>query len=355
MITIDKHKVTTIGMEKDKSRRHYLEPFAKLNNDNRDTFSTTYNENKAVLKQILDNGLHLSCTAGYMGGQCSGGHKYLKAIFCGKEWCENCGVDGSPVHLRRLGRWIPKAEQMGSLGYFVITIPENVRQFYKCRKKLTAFRTYLKRKLQRDGYRRGLIRFHWFGDCKYCKSKGCRYCKHTGMSNKWNPHLNFIVDGGYIGEQAFNIYSESFRNDLKAYFKKNDGIEVNETVFHYSYVKASETKRRMHLLKYVTRSTHRNYVKEIAELLKGYRTSSTWGSWKFKKVINTQNSNLVNVTNNVCPCCGEKITWDAGEYITDQVTGQTSYKRKLLKAKQLSGFELTHIEAGYYIINHINQ
>jgi len=360
MEVYNNHKVTTISWEKDKARANYLEPIAKVHNelrpvkqgpDKRNEFATTFQENRQTLKNLLNEGLTLSCTAGYLQGSCSGGHKFLKAVFCGKEWCENCGQDGSPVHLRRLGRWIPKAEQMNGLGYYVITMPKEIRAFYMDRNKLSEFRKYITRKLQREGYNRGLVRWHWFGDCRHCKAHGCRYCRNTGMSNQWHPHLNIIVDGGYISKKIFEAQSEKFKAELISYFKKHTGSEVNEVVFHYSYVKGSDNKKRMHLLKYVTRSTHRNYNKQIAELLKGYRTTSTWGKWKFKKVVKTEESELVNITNNVCPCCAEKITWHCGQYVTDQITGQTKYKREILRLHQVGDIsKMKHIEAGYYLL-----
>lgn len=344
--------LTTITIERHKRRSNYLEPIAKLNTnpDRRDEFKNSYQENKAVLKSLLDAGLTLSCTAGYIKGGCNGGHKFLKAVFCGKEWCENCGQDGSPTHLRRIGRWIPKVEQIKSLGYYVITIPQELREYYKDPKNLSKFRLYIKRKFQRDGFNRGLIRWHWFGDCKHCKGHGCRFCRMTGISNKYHPHLNILVDGGYISKKDFESKSEKFRDELIAYFKKNTGIGCDDAVYHYSYIKGKDYKRKMHLLKYVTRSTHRNYNKQIAEALKGYRTSSTWGAWKFKKVVKTENSDLVNVTNNVCPCCGEGIVWDCGSYVVDQVTGLSKYKRSILRPKDVGDMaNFTHITAGYYL------
>lgn len=345
---------TTIQFEKDKAGSYYPESFAKVNNGslkyNRNKFNTSYNENKAILKEILDQGLTLSCTAGYIQGGCSKGTNYLKAVFCGKEWCENCGQDGSPVHLRRLGRWIPKADQFKNLGYLVITIPEEARQFFKDKKSLTEFRTYIKRKLQRDGYDKGLIRYHYFGDCKSCKSEGCRYCRFTGINAKYHPHLNVIVDSGFIKKSEFEKYAEYFRADLSKFFEKKTKLKGLEGNLHYSYVKGTNSAKKMHLLKYVTRSTHRNYVKEIAENLKGFRTTSCWGKYDHKVEVKTENSDLVNLTNGKCLCCGEKIKWDTGYYVTDLVTGQMKYKRTIIKPDKIP-INIKHITAGYYIIN----
>ncbi len=112
----------------------------------------------------------------------------------------------------------------------------------------------------------------------------------------------------------------------------------------------SNSAKKMHLLKYVTRSTHRNYVKEIAENLKGFRTTSCWGKYDHKVEVKTENSDLVNLTNGKCLCCGEKIKWDTGYYITDLVTGESKYKRTIIKPDKIP-INIKHITAGYYIIN----
>jgi len=266
MLVIDNKVVTNISTERAKRFGAYPDSFTKLHNREakepaRDEFTRGFTLNKELFKTILDSGATLSCTAGYFRGGCVNGHKFVKAVFCGREWCESCGQDGSPVHLRRMARWMPKVKQIDSMAYMVITIPEEVRSFFKTKESLSDFRTFVKRRLQRDGYKRGLIRYHYFGDCKLCKAKGCHYCNSTGISAKYHPHLNVFVEGGKIAHKDFQLKFADLRESLSQYFKSVSGIKGLQGNVHYQYTDSAAKK--MHLLKYVTRSTHRNYVKAI--------------------------------------------------------------------------------------------
>ncbi|GAI45337.1 unnamed protein product, partial [marine sediment metagenome] len=67
----------------------------------------------------------------FIAGECQNGHRFAKELVCGKEWCEVCGEDGSVAHLRRFARWLPKVQQLGVMGYFVFTIPQELRSKYR--------------------------------------------------------------------------------------------------------------------------------------------------------------------------------------------------------------------------------
>lgn len=341
--------LTTISQQRQKRRALYPEVFTKTHNASpqKPHFANNYRVNKEIFETTLNAGLTFSCTAGYIKGQCQGGNVFLKAVFCGREWCDNCGRDGSPSHQRRIARWIPKAEQIKSMAYIVITIPEAIRDNFKNKKALTDFRTYVKRKLQRDGYGRGLIRWHYFGDCQRCKGGGCYHCNDSGTSNKYHPHLNILTDGGRIKRADFIKYMETWRHDLGRYFDKVSSTSGQIGIINYQFTR--NQYKKAHLLKYVTRATHRNFNKEIATALNGYRTTSTWGKWKTKTNLKTENTNLVNLERNLCPCCKKPLTWQAGHYITDLATGEIKYKRRLISAKELQPDKLKHLAAGYYI------
>lgn len=363
--TADIQTVTTIENERYKIRRPYPELFAKTHNrtpavepaiklPGRDQFSASFKFHKELFETILNNGARLSCTAGYIAGHCARGHKFVKAVFCGREWCPSCGQDGSPAHLRRIARWMPKISQMPQVGYFVITIPEVARPWFTKPEQLTDFRTFIKRKLQRDGYGRGLIRWHLFGDCKSCNGKGCRFCEYTGAGTKYHPHLNILVEGGKIKKADFAQYFPAFRKSLSAYFKRVTGLDDLPGVVNYQYT--NEAGKKMHLMKYITRSTHRIFNKEIAENLKGYRITSSWGKWsKVTEQPRGEYSDLISIENNICPCCAEAITWDVG-YWKQDAAGKQVYKRKLQKFTiRGPGERAEHIKAGYYIIHEIEK
>lgn len=359
---IDSQVVTTIKVERERGRGLYPDSLAKTHNaptaPSRNDFKTNFAINKTLFESILNNGLTLSCNVGYIKGNCVNGHRYLKAVFCGKEWCENCGQDGSPSHIRRMGRWMPKINQMQSMGYLVITIPEAAREHFKTPEALTDFRTFVKRKLQRDGYKRGLIRYHYFGDCNKCNGRGCIDCKGTAVSSKYHPHLNVFIEGGAIPKARFKKYFGEWRKSLQTFFYKYTGIDNLTGNLHYQHTTIDAKKT--HLLKYVTRATHRNFNKEIAKNLKGYRTTSTWGKWEKGNHHAAPEAGgqeditpeLINIVNGICPCCAEPIKWDTGYYVDNPDTGGKKYKRTIVRLKQLKlpGYDMEHIQAGYYIL-----
>ena len=59
---------------------------------------------------------------------------------------------------------MPKARQLRSMGYLVVTIPPELRQQYRDTQELSHLGTALKRGLPRLSFGRGLYRVHWFGE-----------------------------------------------------------------------------------------------------------------------------------------------------------------------------------------------
>jgi len=252
------------------------------------------------------------CAGLFLTGRCGGSHKHLKAILCCKEWCPDCGAIDSMAHRRRIHRWHAKVECIKSLGYMVITIPAELREHYTSQAQLSEFRTYIKRKLQRveitgkcterrtpysyivksgkykgkrragvrkefSGYMRGLMRWHYAGDCKKCKGEGCEECKFTGAGWQWHPHLNILIEEGFIAPPVLN----KFKKEITNYFRKKHESTTAKAVVNYSYRQSAAEKA--HTLRYVTRATLRIYKKEHAERIHGYHGGSTWGRWEDAK------------------------------------------------------------------------
>jgi ribosomal protein S8 len=253
------------------------------------------------------------CSPGYISGACAGGHKFAAPFLCGKEYCQDCGKDGSPIHARRLARWSGLAASFNVLGYLVFTFPETVRFLFMDKKVLADYRYQLRRKLTRLGYKKGLARWHFFGDCQHCNASGCFECNNTGASKEFNPHLNVFIDQGYIKDL------ESFTADLsrwqKGYIlgqlrseiakrnllleKYGDSIsnksqlweelgalnvliaEQTKTSYVINFSYTSDPKKITNRLKYVLRSTFRIYNTEIKENLHNFRNCIRWG---FSKV-----------------------------------------------------------------------
>lgn len=273
------------------------------------------------------------CAKGFLKGECEQGHGFAKIMLCNKEYCPECGKKNSWIHKRRIARWWGNVLQMKTLGYLVLTIPEELRETYKDKKQLTELRTYAKRKLQREGYSRGLIRFHFAGDCRNCQGseEGCKECNFTGASNVWAPHLNIFIEEGFLQKETL----ERWRKELATYFNKRHRGSLKKPVegnLHYNYTRKQGGK--VHKLKYVTRATWRfsgyGYEKET-EVLKGFRVSSQWG--KFQKSPEVRKSNLVHFVNNECPCCKTKIRWGGYVSSSDFLGGSLN---------------LVHIEGGFY-------
>lgn len=284
------------------------------------------------------------CTTGFLFGECSNAHTWARAQLCNKEWCPDCGAKNSYVHKQRIARWWDKIMQMKNCGYMVVTIPDQVRDHFKNKKLLSEFRTYFKRKLQREGFDRGLSRYHWAGDCEACKGKGaetgCLFCDCTGASREWKPHLNFLIEGKFIPKEDL----ERWRTDLGLYFKKRfpDAFKGSDPMGNIYYNYGTTPGYKIHKLKYVTRATwrfgDRYHYGDILDVIKGFRCSSSWG--KFEKTDLKRKSPLVHFVNNTCPCCKEPIKWGGIKRMNDFIFGS---------------FNLFHVEGGYYRVQKIGE
>jgi hypothetical protein len=101
---------------------------------------------------------------------------------------------------------------------------------------------------------RGLLRWHWFGDIN---------------EGHYNPHLNILVDGGYLAPERLD--------ELKSQLR--DVLHVPDLIVNYSFARAASKK--YHLVEYVTRPTFVNYDWDpyLANELYGFRNQRWWGRW----------------------------------------------------------------------------
>jgi len=235
----------------------------------------------------------------FIGAECINGHRFAKEITCGKEWCVVCGEDDSAAHNRRFARWLPKTQQFEVMGYFVFTIPQELRAKYRTKKALSKLGHKTQELLKGFGYSRGLRRWHWFGD----------------RSTKYHPHLNVLVDGGFVPSRKLDAIKRNYASLLGA-----DMADVN---YHYRM----SAGKIIHTLKYVCRSTFRDYEwdTDLALELRGFRNMVVWGRglwdgkpcWqlddlkgKAKKEVEGMDIEAINsLAAGKCPCCGEPIKW----------------------------------------------
>ena len=276
---------------------------------------TSYATGKEYFNSRFSRGDIPRCSPGYISGNCAGGHKFAAPFLCGKEYCKDCGRDGSPIHARRLQRWADIADSFKSLGYLVFTFPEATRFLFLDAKLMANYRYELRRKLARLGYKKGLARWHFFGDCSHCTGYGCPECNNTGAGKNFNPHLNVFIDSGYIENlEAFkedlsrwqrgwivnklreeikkrNLLLEKYGNsidnlgqiweELGAINVLIDQQKAAKYVINYGYT--SDKKKKINRLKYVLRSTFRIYNHDIKDALHNFRNCIRWGCGKIKR------------------------------------------------------------------------
>ena len=288
--------------------------------------------------------LYTSCLAGYVTGKCTKGHYKAKQILCGKEWCTCCGEKNSAIHLRRIARW-QKVRDLDELGYFVFTIPMQYRKHMYEKKELSAFYKYVKRLLAETyGFSRGVARWHWLGDCKECGGDGCEKCRYTGAAKKWHPHLNVIVESGFIPTRASAdaLSLEKLKTLTARWLARRYGVAQapKKTVINYQYT--TEEQKKNHIINYVTRATMRHsHLNKIRETIYKFRASNSWGKWD--KV--EPKSDLAHLENNCCNTCakegnkGVPVVWEKFRNLAE-VSQYLSY-----------GFEV--VDGGYLDLNYI--
>ena len=192
---------------------------------------------------------------------------------------------------------------MERAGYFIFTIPEEMREVYREKEKLSELRTYLRRKLKRvyPGLR-AVTRWHWFGDQDLVK---------------YHPHLNILVDGlQKVNKETL----EEIKFDYKRALEKFTGIQIDKKVDVYYHFLTTK-KRICHVLRYISRPSFLIYQKNLAMELKGYRNTTIWGKfreltlgemerWAIQRESNTEISKeTLLLANNICPCCGGQVRW----------------------------------------------
>jgi hypothetical protein len=220
-------------------------------------------------------------------------------LFCGREWCPFCGQEWSPAHQRRFSRWLQKGFQMTSMGYFVFTLPVEQRGKYRTKKALSQLGHDIQELLKRYGYKRGLRRWHYFGD----------------KSPEYHPHLNVIVDGGWLAPDSVKEIRREYAVLL--------GVNIVDVFYRYRKTAVAKT----HCLKYVTRATFKDceWDYELATNLRGFVNMVSWGRGKWnmpaawslddlkgeaRKEIEGVDIKAVNsLESGECPKCHSPIAW----------------------------------------------
>jgi len=210
--------------------------------------------------------LELSCPSWAILGECDEGHHYAKELICAREWCRSCGGHQGKAHQRRKAAWLPRASQLRMMGYFVITIPPELRERFRSLEALRAFGKAIKRVMKRHGFSRGLRRWHWFGE------------DHPGHGLQgdgmpvYHPHLNLLVEAGWLPASKLEAIRRSVAKVLQ--------VGLGRVNVHYTY--GSSVAEKLHMVKYVLRPTfeHWEWDPEMAHRVIGFRHMLPWGTWK---------------------------------------------------------------------------
>ncbi len=350
-----------------------------------------------------------SCGAWAVLSECeSGQHHFAKRLYCGREWCEVCGQDGSAAHRRRQARLLPKMQQVGTLGYLVVEFPDMVRRVgarglhpdldggdlvpgwcYSRADLRETTNTIVEvlagkrgaggRGSKRKGgfFGRGLGRWHWFGDKK---------------AGKWNPHLNILLDFDSLleaareeaapgiaalkvqlqaGNQTQRVRKELAGIDL--YEKRRSGympkplleriqaalraaLNCPDLIVHYSY--KDKPGQIVQTVRYVTRATFRQYdwSPYMAEELWNFRNARWWGSWNSEPAWELAQAEgegadvkglaaVVNLQAGVCPDCGQPLK----ALRHDHIRGRPVYWTQPIDSVYLDIWKAQEIAgSGYY-------
>ncbi|MBT9141578.1 MAG: hypothetical protein DDT30_02178 [Dehalococcoidia bacterium] len=227
------------------------------------------------------------CAKWFSIGKCENGHRFAKVHLCGKEWCPTCGAKGSWIHNRRFSRWLVKAQQMEDIGYFVIEWPVASRPGLRSKQALADMGKRVKGAFQALGFDRGLRRWHFFGE----------------HGDKFNPHINVLVESAYLPKQCLE--------DIKVYLRLV--LDEPDLIVNYSY--RQSVAEKVHTLKYVTRATFVDLSWDpwIANDLYNFQNSNYWGKWNDDPVweMNHEQKGVKALESGKCPHCGMLIRWDS--------------------------------------------
>lgn len=262
---------------------------------------------KLKLQAVPDNYDKYGCRRGYLVGYTSD-KVWFKSIQCGREWCQWCGQDYSITHQRRVMNAWPKVLGMkgSEIGYLVITVPAELRQFMKDRDKLADFKRYWKRKLKRGTtWKKGveykgqmhLVPMHWKVD------QGFMRWHWAGEDyTTWKPHLNILIPAGYLHPNLIRQLKIDFCKWMQKRYKLEKPPVSN---IYYGYTK-NEAKKR-HLLNYITRPTLKTKPdKELEKVLYNLKNTDFFGEIEKVEPTSTDYAALVK---NVDLETGELIAW----------------------------------------------
>ena len=239
---------------------------------------------------------------------------------------------------------LDKTTQMEGMGYWVVEWPLVSRDGLKTQEALSCAGKMVRKTMKDLGFERGLSRWHWFGE----------------QSDRYNPHLNVLVDGKHIP------LSKLERMKAKLRYALNEP----SLIVHYSY---RQTPGEMvHTLKYITRATFLDAKWDIplALELRGFRNQSWWGANKWtneakwsmddlegeakKEVEDVDVKAIESLGKGISPKTGGKIHWGKPLPIETLHGGELDIEVGSLKVKlKMPGLKRRSLGAGYYELERV--
>lgn len=276
----------------------------------------------------LEVNCHNNYDAFFIPGHCENHHQLGKKIVCGKEWCPVCGKHGSTAHGRRMVRLLDKIQTFKRMRYGVFTIPQGLRPYFRTKESLKLLRTRTRELLKKQGFDRGVMRYHYFGD----------------KSQKYHPHLNVMFPGGYLNSATLQAIKDGYRKVLE----KITGVSVEKVSVNVQY--RSTPRKMVHTLQYVTRATFLDYEwdVEMAMEIRGFKNVNYWGKWEgLEKAWEMSEREYKDAT-------GEKVDLRLVKAIIDKkcpVCGLPLIWEKALPAGLLELVDKKPLGLGYYLVS----
>ncbi len=233
------------------------------------------------------------CGSQCIVGEDEDGNGIIIRSACGREWCPDCRLI---AHRRRISRVLPHLFQLDWMGYGVITFPLEVRLIMRDPSVLTSQAKKLRKLLRKQGYRKVYTRWHLFG-------------KH---GEKYHPHLNVLLDGGYLSPEELARLKDKIRRKL---LKRSIARRIKkDLVIYYDYTR--DAKLKMHWVKYVTKAsfTDRAWDEPLADALYGFHNGCFAGTWddppKWHLTGTDKKFNaLLSIRKGIHPVSGKPIVW----------------------------------------------
>jgi len=243
-----------------------------------------------LVYSVVEIGQSVRLCGRYMSvATCRNHHVFFKVLVCGQEWCEVCGEDDSLSHRRRISAYLPKAQQVASMGYLVVQASTDRRYLLRTREYRKWYFAVLKRVLKQFGIEAALWFWHLFGE------------KNVGS---FNPHLNVLFEGGHVPVFFINDLREALRSEFR------DSSLVVNYGFH------QEAGQKYSVLKYCTRATFRSesWDYKLAAGLYGERRRGSFGKWDGEPVwevqgVEKRSEAVEQLEAGLCPKCGEVLGW----------------------------------------------